>query len=107
MYIICIPVYYSICHVFPYATGQLVKIFCIICVHVSVCVDLFISVFTYTTHSHHFAVCESFKNYTSPETLDGDNKYLAGSHGMQVRKEGGASCIEPMFMGDFLCLYYS
>lgn len=26
---------------------------------------------------------ESFKNYTSPETLDGDNKYQAGNHGMQ------------------------
>ena len=31
-----------------------------------------------------YAVYESFNNYTSPETLDGDNKYLAGNHGMQV-----------------------
>ena len=31
------------------------------------------------------AVYESFKNYTSPETLDGDNKYSAGNHGMQVQ----------------------
>ncbi|XP_019853744.1 PREDICTED: ubiquitin carboxyl-terminal hydrolase 7-like isoform X2 [Amphimedon queenslandica] len=33
-------------------------------------------------------VYESIKDYTSPEVLDGDNKYCAGSHGMQkaVRK---------------------
>ena len=30
------------------------------------------------------SVLESFKSYTAAETLDGDNKYHAGSHGMQV-----------------------
>ena len=33
---------------------------------------------------YNLIVHESFKNYTSPETLDGDNKYSAGNHGMQV-----------------------
>lgn len=29
-------------------------------------------------------VYESIKDYTAPEVLDGDNKYQAGTHGMQV-----------------------
>ena len=29
-------------------------------------------------------VYESIKDYTSPEVLEGDNKYCAGTHGMQV-----------------------
>ena len=31
------------------------------------------------------AVYESFKEYTAVETLDGDNKYDAGEHGLQVK----------------------
>lgn len=32
-----------------------------------------------------FAVFESFKDYVATEQLDGDNKYDAGEHGLQVR----------------------
>lgn len=31
------------------------------------------------------AVFESFKDYVAVEQLDGDNKYDAGEHGLQVR----------------------
>jgi len=31
-------------------------------------------------------IYESFRDYVSTETLDGDNKYDAGSHGLQVRQ---------------------
>ena len=31
-----------------------------------------------------FIVYESFKEYVTPEKLDGDNKYDAGEFGMQV-----------------------
>ena len=31
-------------------------------------------------------VYESFKDYVAVETLDGDNKYDAGDHGMQARE---------------------
>lgn len=32
-----------------------------------------------------FPVFESFKDYVATEQLDGDNKYDAGEHGLQVR----------------------
>lgn len=32
-----------------------------------------------------FSVFESFKDYVATEQLDGDNKYDAGEHGLQVR----------------------
>ena len=33
------------------------------------------------------AVFESFKDYVAVEQLDGDNKYDAGEHGLQVGKQ--------------------
>lgn len=35
-----------------------------------------------------FSVFESFKDYVATEQLDGDNKYDAGEHGLQVRSRG-------------------
>lgn len=36
--------------------------------------------------TYHFSpVFESFKDYVATEQLDGDNKYDAGEHGLQVR----------------------
>ena len=32
----------------------------------------------------YFPVVESFEDYVAVETLDGENKYDAGDHGMQV-----------------------
>lgn len=32
-----------------------------------------------------FPVFESFKDYVATEQLDGDNKYDAGEHGLQVK----------------------
>lgn len=37
------------------------------------------------THFLCAAVFESFKDYVAVEQLDGDNKYDAGEHGLQVR----------------------
>lgn len=34
------------------------------------------------------AVDESFKDYISTETLDGENKYDAGEHGLQEAEKG-------------------
>lgn len=31
---------------------------------------------------------ESFKDYVAEETMDGDNKYMAGDHGLQDAKKG-------------------
>ena len=31
------------------------------------------------------SVYESFRDYVSVETMDGENKYDAGQHGLQVR----------------------
>lgn len=36
----------------------------------------------------YFAVYESFKDYISTETLDGENKYDAGEHGLQEAEKG-------------------
>lgn len=36
----------------------------------------------------HFTVFESFKDYIAKETLDGDNKYDAGEHGLQDAEKG-------------------
>lgn len=35
--------------------------------------------------TYRFSVFESFKDYVATEQLDGDNKYDAGEHGLQVR----------------------
>lgn len=40
-----------------------------------------------------FAVFESFKDYVATEQLDGDNKYDAGEHGLQVRLDRICSCL--------------
>lgn len=44
---------------------------------------------SFTPHLCFFAfstpVFESFKDYVATEQLDGDNKYDAGEHGLQVR----------------------
>lgn len=37
------------------------------------------------THFLYPAVFESFKDYVAVEQLDGDNKYDAGEHGLQVK----------------------
>ena len=34
------------------------------------------------------SVYESFKDYVTQETLDGDNKYDAGEHGLQEAEKG-------------------
>lgn len=36
----------------------------------------------------HLTVYESFKDYISVETLEGDNKYDAGEHGLQEADKG-------------------
>ena len=35
-----------------------------------------------------YSVYESFKDYVSVETMNGENKYDAGEHGLQVRRKG-------------------
>lgn len=37
---------------------------------------------------NYFTVDESFKDYIAKETLDGDNKYDAGEHGLQDAEKG-------------------
>lgn len=40
---------------------------------------------------------ESFKNYVAEETMDGDNKYMAGDHGLQDAKKGVTfECLPPV-----------
>lgn len=40
-----------------------------------------------------FQVFESFKDYVATEQLDGDNKYDAGEHGLQVRLDLNNLCV--------------
>lgn len=52
-----------------------------------------------------FAVFESFKDYVATEQLDGDNKYDAGEHGLQVRlNRDGVKCILVTFSS--MCHWY-
>lgn len=39
------------------------------------------------------SVFESFKDYVATEQLDGDNKYDAGEHGLQVRPDSFGSSL--------------
>ena len=48
-----------------------------------------------------WAVYESFKEYVTVETLEGENKYDAGQYGLQVRMSVTAFCV-PLP----LCLHY-
>lgn len=48
------------------------------------------------THFIYSAVFESFKDYVAVEQLDGDNKYDAGEHGLQVRV---------LHMSSYVCIY--
>ena len=59
------------------------------CDNRTIWVALRLIAFLIIIHSvHNFSVIESFEDYITPEILEGDNKYDAGTYGLQDAKKG-------------------